>query len=82
MLKERKEIWNKNWNNFQPTLDATFECFLIFLKPHSHRNGFYWGHQCSWTLTPANRMQAKFKPILPEKSIVRSVASSVLPKVI
>ena len=19
--------------------------------------GFYWGHQCSWTLTPANSMQ-------------------------
>ena len=30
-----------------------------FLKPHSHRNGFYWGHQCSWTLTltPANSVQ-------------------------
>ena len=23
----------------------------------SHPNGFYWGHQCSWTLTPANSMQ-------------------------
>ena len=22
----------------------------LFLKPHSHPNGFYWGHQCSWTL--------------------------------
>ena len=29
----------------------------IFLKPHSHPSGFYWGHQCSWTLTPANSMQ-------------------------
>ena len=27
----------------------------IFLKPHSHPNGFYWGHH--WTLTPANSMQ-------------------------
>ena len=26
----------------------------VFLKPHSHLNGFYWGHQCSWTLTPGN----------------------------
>ena len=24
-----------------------------FIKPHSHPNGFYWGHQCTWTLTPA-----------------------------
>ena len=23
----------------------------------AHPNGFYWGHQCSWTLTPANNMQ-------------------------
>ena len=44
--------------------------------PHIHPNCFYWGHQCSWTLTPANSMQvsimqpdevtrpkATFKPI-------------------
>ena len=24
---------------------------LIFLNTHSHPNGFYWGHQCSWTLS-------------------------------
>ena len=29
----------------------------FFLKPHSHPNCFYWGHQCSWILTPANSMQ-------------------------
>ena len=23
----------------------------------AHPNGFYWGHQCSWTLTPANNTQ-------------------------
>ena len=23
----------------------------------SHPTGFYWGHQCSWTLTPVNSMQ-------------------------
>ena len=28
-----------------------------FYKPHSHQNGFYWGHQTSWTLTPVNSMQ-------------------------
>ena len=28
-----------------------------FLKHHYHPNGFYWGHQCSWTPTPANSMQ-------------------------
>ena len=28
-----------------------------FFKPHSHPNGFYCGHQCSWTLTPANSIQ-------------------------
>ena len=30
---------------------------IFFIKPHSHPNGFYWGQQCSWTLTPANSMQ-------------------------
>ena len=28
-----------------------------FIKPHSHPNGFYWGHQCSWTLTLAKSMK-------------------------
>ena len=27
---------------------------LVFYKPHSHPNGFYWGHQCSLTHTLAN----------------------------
>ena len=31
--------------------------YFFYLKPHSHPNGFYWGHQCSWTLAPANSMQ-------------------------
>ena len=26
---------------------------LLFLKTNSQPNGFCWGHQCSWTLTPA-----------------------------
>ena len=30
---------------------------LMFFKRHSHPNGLYWGHQCSWILTPANSMQ-------------------------
>ena len=29
----------------------------LFLKPNFHLIGFYWGHQCSWTLTQANSMQ-------------------------
>ena len=40
------------------TLIGNFQCHLAhFLKPHSHPYGFYWGHQCSWTLTPVNSMQ-------------------------
>ena len=35
-----------------------------FYQPRSHPNGFYWGQQCSWTLTPANSMQV-FKTLLP-----------------
>ena len=31
---------------------------IIYMNPHSHPDGFYWGHQCSWTLIPANSMQA------------------------
>ena len=30
---------------------------ISFIKPHSHPNRFYWGHQYSWTLTPAKSMQ-------------------------
>ena len=26
----------------------------MFLNPTPTPNGFYWGHQCSWTLAPAN----------------------------
>ena len=37
-------------------LDSTKQ-FVLFLKPQSHPSGFHWGHQCSWTLTPANIMQ-------------------------
>ena len=32
---------------------------MPFLKPRSHPNGFYWGHQRSWTLTPSNSLQNK-----------------------
>ena len=31
--------------------------YYFLKKPHSHPNGFNWGHQCSWTLTPAKNMQ-------------------------
>ena len=30
---------------------------IIYMNPHSHPDGFYWGHQCSWTLAAANSMQ-------------------------
>ena len=30
---------------------------IIFINPHSYQNGFYCGHKCSWTLTPANCIQ-------------------------
>ena len=33
-----------------------FLCWF-FSKPHSHPDWFCWGHQCSWTLTPANTEQ-------------------------
>ena len=29
----------------------------LFIKPHSHTNGFYCGYQCSWTLIQAKSMQ-------------------------
>ena len=32
-------------------------CQLVFIKPCSHPSGFYWGHQCSWTLTRVNSMK-------------------------
>ena len=30
---------------------------ISFYKAHSHPNGFYYGHKCSWTLTQPNSMQ-------------------------
>ena len=42
-------IFTLYWSiTFSPRL------ILVFYKPHSHPNGFYWGHQCSLTPTPAN----------------------------
>ena len=32
-------------------------CKTFLIKPHSHPDGFYWNHQCSWTLTSANSMR-------------------------
>ena len=32
--------------------------YSFLLKSPIPPDGFYWGHQCSWTLTPANSMQA------------------------
>ena len=29
----------------------------LFFMPLAHGYDFYWGRQCSWTLTPANSMQ-------------------------
>ena len=33
------------------------ECEICFSPTPTLTNGFYWGHQCSWTLTPANNIQ-------------------------
>ena len=42
-------IFTLYWSiTFSPRL------ILVFYKPHSHPNGFYWGHQCSLTHTLAN----------------------------
>ena len=32
-------------------------CKTFLVKPHSPPDGFYWDHQCSWTLTSANSMR-------------------------
>jgi len=45
-----------------------------FLKPHSHPNGFYWGHQCSWTLTPDNSMQVSINLI---KNVFKQILISI-----
>ena len=31
---------------------------LFFKLSHFHPKGFFWGHQCSWTLIPAISMQS------------------------
>ena len=38
------------------TFSVYVSFLLVFFKPHSHPNAFYWGHR-SRTLTPANTMQ-------------------------
>ena len=50
--------------------------FLFFLKPHFHPNGFYWGNQCSRTLTPANSMQVSIMQYhLPLPTIFFSIST-------
>ena len=43
-----------SWVAFEyvPRLTRT----LVFITPQ-HPNGFYWGHQCSWTFAQANGME-------------------------
>ena len=53
------------------TLALDEYCFL--LKPHSHHNGFYWGLQCSWTLTPANSMQVSIMQMKNNLAYLNSV---------
>ena len=51
-LKLTDLIWKVQQNN---NLDDTFKSCCN--NPLSHPNDFYWGHQCSWTLSPANSIQ-------------------------
>ena len=75
--------WDSNpWPGLPPA-------HQLVLYLHSHPNGYYWGHQCSWTLTPANSMQvwqlqqevtrlkAWFKPTSPKKSGVDGGSNQV-----
>ena len=38
-------------------LQGAFTSHIVLYNPFSHPNDFYWGHQCSWTLIPANSME-------------------------
>ena len=50
------QMFGDFWTTFWPAFGKTWSTFL----PHSHPNGFYWSHQCSWTFTPANSIWDTF----------------------
>ena len=52
--RERKRIKERGKRKF---LFVPRKILRNCIKPHSHPNGFYWGPQCSWTITSANSMQ-------------------------
>ena len=52
-------------------LKNTLPLIHFFIKSNSHHDGFYWGHQCSWTLTPANNMQVSNIVVSCDKKINR-----------
>ena len=63
---KRTKIKTKKWPGLahfftkKQVLGRSSECTgwgRVLYKPHSHPNGFYWSHQCSCSLTPANRIQ-------------------------
>ena len=57
-LSGKYPVYIHEFENFEARLWTLFVIFNNFLKlNNSQPNSFYWGHQYSWTLTPANSMQ-------------------------
>ena len=54
-LKFLDKVNSKSYNHIR---NVCYTYFFVYLTPTTyHPNGFCWGHQCSWTLTPANSMK-------------------------
>ena len=55
--KEKVMQWKFNFIHTLLTFLLEQPCTDFCINHHSHSNGLYWGHTCSWTLTPASSMQ-------------------------
>ena len=53
----RETFWSRKWGDTERIKQEGRKLPRFLYKLHSHPNGFYCGHQCSWTLTPDNSMQ-------------------------
>ena len=53
--------------------EVRLQFVFLVITFDSHHYAFYWGHQCPWTLTPANSMQVPNNCIRNWKCVAREV---------
>ena len=75
--KLRMALTIRAFESVDQTIDLPNIRYDIYEQNHSHPEGFYWGHQCSRTFSPANmqsydgnKPRERFQPVLTYKSEV------------